>query len=127
MLESDGWVCKFSLSNNQWNYFVHRTGRESRKLIDIMASDHSDTLLIAVTPTQQCIGIRLFPCRYNPNGITYRHYLNACVINAYKFQMNIESGVYDPREQAHPCIITNPSVQSHVLNSIVSAHVECKY
>lgn len=86
---------------------------------------YSNALLVALTPSQECVGIRIFPTPYKINGISYVRYLYNCMAKANELKSKIESGEMTEIE-THPNVILNPQVPAQNLSTIKILQHKCK-
>lgn len=93
-----------------------------------MNSKYHDAVILASTPDQRYLGIRIFPMAYRKNGVTYQQYLAACVMRAVKLQKAIECGTFKVHSQAttDPRFMLNPPIQPSDIHSLQMSKSNCK-
>lgn len=92
-----------------------------------MSSTLSDAMVLAMTPDEQCVGVRIFPKGYRQNGFTYKQFLANGTTAAAKLQTAIERGEIETSGDVapHPSIIPSPPIRCSDVAVLMESKRDC--
>lgn len=91
-----------------------------------------EAILLAVTPTKHCVGIKVFDHSYvsDQNGNVdndYDSYIDRCVREAAEIKKAIELGMYDMHEiENDPKIVRNPNCDQFDIDNFLELRAKSK-
>lgn len=90
--------------------------------------DYHGTLLLAITPSKQCVGIEIFSGTYDTQNVDepFDKYVERCVDTANHLKWNIENGRITEFGQ-YPNIITNIRSNTVNINHVIDCHNKCEF